>query len=125
MSGRPDPARVLAGLQASRKYARVHGDALARVAGRAAREHRTFNEAVKAARRRLHQVLGAFVDGRALEEARGLAGDMPGWRGAPGGEPREVREASRKWREKPLPCPLHPLPGARVPPNPPALALGR
>ena len=90
MSGRPDPARVLASLTDSRKYSRVCADALARIAAQAARSYRTFTEADKAARRKLHQALGAFVGEAELDDVERLLAALPA-----GAGPEKVADTCR------------------------------
>jgi len=90
VSGRPDPARVLASLTDSRKYSRVCADALARIAAQAARSYRTFTEADKAARRKLHQALGAFVGEAELDDVERLLAALPA-----GAGPEKVADTCR------------------------------
>lgn len=74
----PAPDRELVrALQATRKYRRVHPDLLARVAGRAlagrALAGRGRRDALKAAKRALHEVAGAFLDADSCRRAERLA----------------------------------------------------
>ena len=82
----PAPDRELVrALQATRKYRRVHPGLLARVAGRTVAGRtvagrspagRGRREALKAAKRALHQVAGAFLDADACRRAERLARSM-------------------------------------------------
>ncbi len=56
-------ARLIAALRESRKYGAVSEDALFRVAETACRGHRRDSDALKAAKRKLHQACGAFEAG--------------------------------------------------------------
>ena len=79
----PAPDRELVrALQATRKYRRVHPDLLARVAGRAlagralagrALAGRGRRDALKAAKRALHEIAGAFLDADSCRRAERLA----------------------------------------------------
>lgn len=70
----PDRELVRA-LQATRKYGRVHGDLLARVARRAL-AGRGRRAALKAAKRALHEIAGAFLDADSCRRAERLARSM-------------------------------------------------
>lgn len=82
----PAPDRDLVhALQATRKYGRVHPDLLTRVADRAAAGRtvagralagRGRRAALKAAKRALHQVAGAFLDADSCRRAERLARSM-------------------------------------------------
>jgi len=90
VSGGPDPARVLASLVDSRKYSRVCADALARIATQSARSYRTFTGADKAARRKLHQALGAFVGEAELDDVERLLAALPA-----GADPEALADTCR------------------------------
>lgn len=60
----PDPAAVASRVLAAAKYQHLDPGFVARAAAEASRTARSEAEAVKAAKRRLHQVFGAFVVGR-------------------------------------------------------------
>lgn len=66
MSPWADLDTVLATLRASKKYSGLADAALQRVAAWAVARHRSTREASKAAKRKLHQVHGAYFDGKHL-----------------------------------------------------------
>jgi 16S rRNA (guanine(1405)-N(7))-methyltransferase len=78
--GRPpsaDVAAVAAELGASRKYRHVAAAALARIAGEALRGARGRADAVKRAKRKLHQVFAAFVTSGELDRAEAILAALP------------------------------------------------
>ena len=67
-----EPAQELVrALQATRKYGRVHPDLLARVARRSL-ANRAHRDALKAAKRALHELAGAFLDADSSRRAERL-----------------------------------------------------
>lgn len=64
---------LVAELRASRKYAQLDGQALARVAAWALDRTASRKEAAKAARRKLHQVYGAYLPARGIADAERAA----------------------------------------------------
>lgn len=68
---------VVADLLASRKYGSLCSSALSRVAVDAVARSRTSREAAKAAKRKLHQVFGAYWVGRGMDRASGLLENFP------------------------------------------------
>jgi len=78
MSGPPLPAaehEVLRALQETRKYGRVHRGVMARVARRALANHGR-RDAVKAAKRALHELAGAFLGADSCRRAERLVRAM-------------------------------------------------
>ena len=73
----PEVAEVVAQLRSSRKYRDLADPALRRVARWALRGRRG-HQAVKAAKRKLHQVYGAYMDPGALEAAERAAEALAG-----------------------------------------------
>lgn len=79
-----DPGPVAAALAQAAKYRTVHADTLAHVAAWAAARGKTEKEAVKLAKRKLHQIFAAFLPGQVRSEVRRLsqlalaAGDAAG-----------------------------------------------
>ena len=72
-----EPAQELVrALQATRKYGRVHSDLLARVARRSL-ANRGRRDALKAAKRALHELAGAFLDAGSSRRAERLVRSMP------------------------------------------------
>ena len=72
-----EPAQELVeALQATRKYGRVHPDLLARVARRSL-ANRGRRDALKAAKRALHELAGAFLDAHSSRRAERLVRSMP------------------------------------------------
>ena len=72
-----EPAQELVeALQATRKYCRVHPGVLARVARRSLANH-GHRDALKAAKRALHELAGAFLDADSSRRAERLVRSMP------------------------------------------------
>ena len=72
-----EPAQELVeALQATRKYGRVHPGVLARVARRSLANH-GHRDALKAAKRALHELAGAFLDADSSRRAERLVRSMP------------------------------------------------
>jgi 16S rRNA (guanine(1405)-N(7))-methyltransferase len=65
------------GLRRSRKYATLCEDTLSRIADWAAARHQAPKAALKAAKRKLHQVYGAYLDQLDLARVEGLVEDLP------------------------------------------------
>jgi 16S rRNA (guanine(1405)-N(7))-methyltransferase len=63
MASTPDPAAVLKQVMASTKYADLDEEFVRRIAGEASERFRTQGDAVKYAKRKLHQAFGAFATG--------------------------------------------------------------
>lgn len=82
---------VVAELRASRKYGTVAEEVLERTARRAAVGARSRTEAVHLARRKLHQVFGAFIGAEALKRAQRLAAGL-----AEARDDNQVREVCRR-----------------------------
>jgi 16S rRNA (guanine(1405)-N(7))-methyltransferase len=61
MAQTPDSRAVLEGLRSSRKYGHICPDALARIAAWSVARSQSGEEALKRAKRKLHQVFGAFL----------------------------------------------------------------
>ena len=77
-------AEIAAALRESRKYGCLCEDTLRRVARWAASRHARTKDAVKAAKRKLHQACGAYLGGFDPAEAGAVA------RGLPNDPPRDV-----------------------------------
>jgi 16S rRNA (guanine(1405)-N(7))-methyltransferase len=73
MARHPDPAAVLNQVMASAKYADLDEEFVRRMAAEASRRCRTQGEAVKYAKRKLHQAFGAFVTGSLGDGVRACA----------------------------------------------------
>jgi len=82
---------VVAELRASRKYRHVAAAALARTAAAALRGARGRDDAVKRAKRKLHQLFAAFVTAAEIERAERIVAELP----AEAGE-ETLREACRE-----------------------------
>ncbi len=75
----PDPRqRLRERLAASRKYRNVADDVLARVVDWSLARHGNAKEAEKAAKRKLHQVYGAFQSGDGVESLAAALNTFPG-----------------------------------------------
>jgi 16S rRNA (guanine(1405)-N(7))-methyltransferase len=72
-----DVAAITEELRASRKYRHVAGAALTRIAGEALRGARDRADAVKRAKRKLHQVFAAFVTAEEIARAEQILGALP------------------------------------------------
>lgn len=83
-----DPDKVFAALCETRKYGHLCEDALCRTARWAARHEKSWKAAEQRARRKLHQIFGAFIDDRALRLAETLLD------GLPKGAPKEQQKAA-------------------------------
>jgi 16S rRNA (guanine(1405)-N(7))-methyltransferase len=77
-----DVDAVVAELRASRKYRYVAAAALARTAAAALRGARGRADAVKRAKRKLHQLFAAFVTPAEIERAQRIVGSLPANEGA-------------------------------------------
>jgi 16S rRNA (guanine(1405)-N(7))-methyltransferase len=73
MARAPDPAAVAKQIMASAKYADLDEEFVRRVAAEASERFRTQSEAVKYAKRKLHQAFGAFVTGSLGDGVRACA----------------------------------------------------
>jgi 16S rRNA (guanine(1405)-N(7))-methyltransferase len=73
MARTPDPAAVLRQIMASAKYADLDEEFVRRIAAEASARVRTQGDAVKYARRKLHQAFGAFVTGPLGDGVRACA----------------------------------------------------
>jgi len=82
---------VTAGLRESRKYSHVCPDALARVAEWALARHPTPKAALKAAKRKLHQVYGAYLGQPDLRRLEGVVAGL-----GPDADPAQVEPACRE-----------------------------
>jgi len=69
----PDPAAVAQQIMASAKYADLDEEFVCRIAAEASERFRTQGEAVKYAKRKLHQAFGAFATGSLGEGVRACA----------------------------------------------------
>lgn len=69
-------AELVADLQASRKYAVLDPDALARTSAWALERSGSRKQAAKAARRKLHQVYGAYLPAAGIADAESAARDL-------------------------------------------------
>ena len=69
---------IVADLRSAKKYRYVCEDTLRRIAAWAAVRHESRKEAVKTAKRKLHQVYGAYFDGLDLPRIEELVGGMEG-----------------------------------------------
>lgn len=69
-----DPAAVYRQIMASAKYAGLDEGFVRRIAGEASERVRTHRDAVKYAKRKLHQAFGAFVPGSLGDGVRACAG---------------------------------------------------
>jgi len=69
--------RIVQELRESKKYRNVCSDTLYRVAGWALERHRHPRQAAKAAKRKLHQVYGAYLDQMNLTALAPLVADLP------------------------------------------------
>ena len=79
MSGAPPSAaeqELVRALRATRKYGRVHPGVLGRVARRSLANHGR-RDALKAAKRALHELAGAFLDADSCRRAERLVRSMP------------------------------------------------
>jgi 16S rRNA (guanine(1405)-N(7))-methyltransferase len=73
MARTPDPAAVVKQIMASTKYADLDEEFVRRIAAEASERFRTQAEAVKYAKRKLHQAFGAFVTGSLGDGVRACA----------------------------------------------------
>ncbi len=73
MASAPDPAAVLEQLMASAKYGDLDEEFVRRIAGEASDRFRGQGDAVKYAKRKLHQAFGAFVTGSLGDAVRACA----------------------------------------------------
>jgi 16S rRNA (guanine(1405)-N(7))-methyltransferase len=73
MARTPDPAVVLEQIMASTKYADLDEEFVRRIAAEASARARTQGDAVKYAKRKLHQAFGAFVTGSLGDGVRACA----------------------------------------------------
>jgi 16S rRNA (guanine(1405)-N(7))-methyltransferase len=73
MARTPDPAAVVKQIMTSTKYADLDEEFVRRIAADASERFRTQGEAVKYAKRKLHQAFGAFVTGSLGDEVRACA----------------------------------------------------
>jgi 16S rRNA (guanine(1405)-N(7))-methyltransferase len=74
MARSPDPAAVLQQVMTSAKYADLDEEFVRRIAAEASERFRTQGDAVKYAKRKLHQAFGAFVTGSLGDVVRACAG---------------------------------------------------
>ncbi len=68
-------AELTRGILSSRKYSVLNADFVHETAAREAFKHRSFAEADKAVRARLHQLCASYVDERSLAKAQKLVGE--------------------------------------------------
>ena len=72
-----DCSEIVHGLKRSRKYAHTCEETLMRVAAWSAERHRSPKEALKAAKRKLHQVYGAYLEPASLRKVAEQVAALP------------------------------------------------
>ena len=82
---------VVGKLRESAKYRNVCFDTLYRVAGWSLERHENPKQAIKAAKRKLHQVYGAYLDQMNMATLASLVGDLP-----PASEDELLRDTCRR-----------------------------